>query len=199
MLCLETRLVFRRLECVIYGLEALVVGDVLDKRLDFPQSRFNIFQLLAGAVIGAVNILNLFLNIGILEQVVFREIVECPCRFLEDRELCFMLIALAVDEPDPLLNISDERDALRRGLSLASSRRPSGDSLLDAFLGVVLSDGLRPGKPLLTFSSEGDVFVGLDFIAFFPYFFLIASVAACIFRSRSKAASSAFCFSSSAA
>ena len=36
-------------------------------------------------------------------------------------------------------------------------------------------------------------------MAFFPYFFLIASVAACIFRSRSKAASSAFCFSSSAA
>ena len=43
-----------------------------------------------------------------MKQVVFREIVECPCRFLEDSELCFMLVTLAVDKPDPLLNISDE-------------------------------------------------------------------------------------------
>ena len=57
-----------------------------------------------------------------------------------------MFIALAVDEPDPLLNISDERDALRRGLLPASSRRPSGNPLLAAFLGVVLSDGLRTSK-----------------------------------------------------
>ena len=94
VLCLETRLVFRLLEGVIYGLEAMVVGDVLDKRLDFPQSRFNAFQFLAGAVIGAMNILDLLLKIGVLEQVVFREIVECPRRFLEDRELGFMLIAV---------------------------------------------------------------------------------------------------------
>ena len=40
------------------------------------------------------------------------------------------------DKPDPLLNISDERDALRRGLSLTFSGRPSGNPLLDAFLGV---------------------------------------------------------------
>ena len=93
VLCLETRLVFRLLEGVIYGLEALVVGDVFDKRLDFPQSRFNAFQFLAGAVIGAVNVLDLLLKIGVLEQVVFREIVERPCRFLEDRELGFMLIS----------------------------------------------------------------------------------------------------------
>ena len=75
-----------------------------------------------------------------------------------------MLVTLAVDKPDPLLNISDERDALRRGLSLTFSRRPSGNPLLDAFLGVVLSDGFRPGKPLLTFSAEGDVFAGLGFL-----------------------------------
>ena len=167
MLCFETRLVFRLLEGIIYGFEALVVGDIFDKRLDFPQSCFNDFQFLACAVIGSVNVLDLLLKIGVLEQVVFREIVECPCRFLEDCELCFMFIALAVDEPDPLLNISDERDALRCGLSLASSGRPSGNPLLDAFLGVVLSDGFRPGKPLLTFSAEGDVFAGLDFITGF--------------------------------
>ncbi len=101
------------------------------------------------------------------EQVVFREIVERPRRFLEDRELGFMLIALAVDEPDPLLNISDERDTLWCGLPLTSSGRPSGNSLLDAFLGVVLSDGFRPGKSLLTFSTEGDVLAGLDFITGF--------------------------------
>ena len=167
MLCLETRLVFRLLEGVIYRLEALVVGDVLDKRLDFPQPRFNAFQLLAGTVIRAVNVLDLLLKIGVLEQVVFREKVECPRRFLEYRELGFMLIALAVDEPDPLLNISDERDTLRRGLLPASSRRPSGYPLLDAFLGVVLSNSFRSGKSLLTFSSEGDVFAGLDFITGF--------------------------------
>ena len=56
MLCFETRLVFCLLECVIYGLEALVVGDVFDKRLDFPQTCFNVFQFLAGTVIGAVNV-----------------------------------------------------------------------------------------------------------------------------------------------
>ena len=95
VLCLETRLIFRLLEGVIYGLEALVVGDIFDERLDFPQSRFNAFQLLAGAVIGAMNILDLLLKIGVLEQVVFREIVECPCRFLEDRELCFIWISTA--------------------------------------------------------------------------------------------------------
>ena len=78
-----------------------------------------------------------------------------------------MLVTLAVDEPDPRLNISDKRDALRRGLSLTSSGRPSGNTLLDAFLGVVLSDGLRTGKPLLTFSAEGDVFAGLNFITGF--------------------------------
>ncbi|CAN4038888.1 Class I SAM-dependent methyltransferase, partial [Dysosmobacter welbionis] len=167
MLCLEPRLVFCLLEGIIYRLEPLVVGDIFDERLDFPQTCFNAFQFLAGTVIGTVNILNLLLKIGVLKQIVFREIVECPCRFLEDSELCFMLVTLAVDKPDPLLNISDERDALRRGLSLASSGRPSGNPLLDAFLGVVLSDSFRPGKPLLTFSTEGDVFASLDFISGF--------------------------------
>ena len=114
-----------------------------------------------------MNILDLLLKIGVLKQVVFREIVECPRRFLEDRELCFMFIALAVDEPDPLLNISDERDAFRYGLSLTSSGRPSGNPLLDAFLGVVPSDSFRSGKSLLTFSTGGDVFAGLDFITGF--------------------------------
>ena len=117
MLCLETRLVFRLLEGVIYGLETLVVGDVLDKRLDFPQSRFNAFQFLAGTVIGAVNILDLLLKIVVLEQVVFREIVERPRRFREDCELGFILITPAVDEPDPLLNISDERCLSVRSVS----------------------------------------------------------------------------------
>ena len=154
MLCFETRLIFCLLECVIYGLEPLVVGDVFDKRLDFPQSRFDAFQFLAGAVIGAVNVLDLLFKIGVLEQVVFREIIECPRRFREDCELGFMLVTLAVDKSDPLLNISDERDAIRRGLLPASSGRPSGNPLLDAFLGVVLSDGFRPGKPLLTFSAK---------------------------------------------
>ena len=90
VLCFEARLVFRSLKGTIHGFEALVVGDVLDKRLDFPQSRFNAFQFLAGAVIGAVNVLDLLLKIGVLEQVVFREIVERPRRFLENCELTFV-------------------------------------------------------------------------------------------------------------
>ena len=95
MLCFEARLVFRSLKGIIHGLEALVVGDVFDKRLDFPQSRFNTFQFLAGTVIGAVNILDLLLKISVLEQVVFREIVERPRRFREDCELGFILITPA--------------------------------------------------------------------------------------------------------
>ena len=167
MLCLEPRLVFCLLEGVIYRLEPLVVGDIFDKRLGFSQSRFDAFQFLAGAVTGAVNVLDLPFKIGVLEQVVFREIVERPRRFLEDCELGFILITPAVDEPDPLLNISDKGDVIRHGLPLASSGRPSGDPLLDAFLGVVLSDGFRSSKSLLTFSSEGDVFAGLNFITGF--------------------------------
>ena len=84
---LKPGLSFCLLECVIYGLEPLVVGDIFDKRLDFPKTCFHNFQFLSGTVIGAVNILDLLLKIGVLEQVVFREIAECPCRFLEDSEL----------------------------------------------------------------------------------------------------------------
>ena len=76
VLCLEARLILRLLEGVIHGLEPLIVGDILDKRLDFTQTCFHSFQFLAGAVIGAVNILNLLLKISVLEQVVFREIVS---------------------------------------------------------------------------------------------------------------------------
>lgn len=70
MLCLEPRLVFCLLEGIIYRLEPLVVGDIFDERLDFPQTCFNAFQFLAGTVIGTVNILNLLLKIGVLKQVV---------------------------------------------------------------------------------------------------------------------------------
>ena len=76
-----------------------------------------------------------------------------------------MLVTLAVDKSDPLLNISDKRDALRRGLSLTSPGRPSGNPLLDAFLGVVFTDGLCTSETLLTFGSEGDVLAGFDFIS----------------------------------
>ena len=137
VLCLEARLIFRLLKGIIYRLEPLIVGDILDKRLDLTQTCLNDFQFLAGTVIGAVNVLDLLLKVGVLKQIILGEIVERPCRFLEDRELGFMLVTLAVDKPDPLLNISDKRDALRRGLSLTSSGRPSGNPFLDAFLGVV--------------------------------------------------------------
>lgn len=95
MLRLETMLIFRLLESVIHGLEPLVVGDVFDKRLDFTQTCFHGFQFLAGTVIGAVNVLNLLLKVGVLEKVVLREIVERPRRFLQDCELDFILISSA--------------------------------------------------------------------------------------------------------
>ena len=43
VLCLEPRFIFCLLEGIIYRLEALIIGDVFDKRLDFPQLRFNTF------------------------------------------------------------------------------------------------------------------------------------------------------------
>lgn len=51
VLCLEARLILRLLEGVIHGLEPLIVGDILYKRLDFTQTCFHSFQFLAGAVI----------------------------------------------------------------------------------------------------------------------------------------------------
>ena len=45
-----------------------------------------------------MNILDLLLKIGVLEQVVVCEIVERPCRFLEDSELCFILAEGAMTE-----------------------------------------------------------------------------------------------------
>ena len=89
------------------------------------------------------------------------------CRQVYDAGYSPICPVLFLPKSDPLLNISDERDALRHGLPPVSARRPSGNPLLDAFLGVVLSDGFRPGKPLLTFSAEGDVFAGFDFITGF--------------------------------
>ena len=80
MPCLETRLIFRLLEGVIHGLELLIVGDILDKRLDFTQTCLNDFQFLPGTVIGAVNVLNLLLKIGVLKQIILGEIVERPSR-----------------------------------------------------------------------------------------------------------------------
>lgn len=68
VLCLEARLILRLLEGVIHGLEPLIVGDILDKRLDFTQTCLNDFQFLAGTVIGAVNVLNFLLKVGVLED-----------------------------------------------------------------------------------------------------------------------------------
>lgn len=93
-----------------------------------------------------MNVLDLLLKVGVLKQIILGEIVERPCRFLEDRELGFVLVAPAVDKPDALLNIPNKGDAFRRDLSLTSARRPSGNPLLDTFLGVVFTDGFRSGN-----------------------------------------------------
>ena len=80
------------MESVVNRLEHLVVGDIFDERPDFTQTCLNPFQLLAGTLVGTVNIVRLLLKVSILQQIVFCEIVECPRRFLEDGDFSFMLI-----------------------------------------------------------------------------------------------------------
>ena len=150
---------------IINRLETLVVRDVFDKRLDFAQSGFNAFQLIAGSGIGAVNVLGLLLKIGILQEVVFGEIVERPRSFFENGELRLVLVAFAADELDALLNVADEGDTPARGLHLTLTAPAPLNTLFDPVLGVVVANRFCTGKTLLTLSSKGDVFAGFDFIS----------------------------------
>ena len=61
---------------IINRFEPLVVRDVFDKRLHLTQFGFNIFQLTAGAGIGAVNVLDFLFKVSILQKVVLSQVVE---------------------------------------------------------------------------------------------------------------------------
>ena len=51
-----------------------------------------------------MNVLNLFLKVSVLKQIIFGKKVERSGSFFEDRELCLMLISFAVDEFDMAIN-----------------------------------------------------------------------------------------------
>ena len=156
---------------IINRFEPLVVRDVFDKRLHLTQFGFNIFQLTAGAGIGAVNVLDFLFKVSILQKVVLSQIVESTRSLFENGELRFVFVTFAADELDALLNVADEGDTPARGLHLALAVPAPLNALFDPFLGVVVSDGLCTGKTLLSLSTEGDVFSGLDFISGFLHEF----------------------------
>ena len=103
---------------IINGFKPLVVRDIFDKRLHLTQSGFDIFQFAADASVGAVNVLGLLLKVSILQKVVLSQIVESSRGLFEDRELRLMLVSLAANELDSLLNIADERESLTSVLYL---------------------------------------------------------------------------------
>ena len=80
-----------------------------------------------------------------------------------------MLVFLAADELDSLLNIADEGESLTSVLYLTLAASAFLNMLLNPILGVIVAGGLCTGKPLLSFCSEGDVFPGFDFIFRFLY------------------------------
>ena len=79
---------------IINRFEPLVVRDVFDKRLHLTQSGFNIFQLTAGAGVGAVNVLDFLFKVSILQKVVLSQIVESTRSLFENGELRFVFVPL---------------------------------------------------------------------------------------------------------
>ena len=71
MLCSECGLIFSLHIGIVDRFELAIICDVFDERLHLPESGFDLFQVIAGTGIGAVNVLNLLLKIGILQKVVF--------------------------------------------------------------------------------------------------------------------------------
>lgn len=65
-----------------------------------------------------MNVLGLLLKVSILQKVVLSQIVESSRGLFEDRELRLMLVSLAANELDSLLNIADERESLTSVLYL---------------------------------------------------------------------------------
>ena len=121
---------------IINRFEPLVVRDVFDKRLHLTQFGFNIFQLTAGAGIGAVNVLDFLFKVSILQKVVLSQIVESTRSLFENGELRFVFVTFAAYELDALLNVADEGDTPARGLHLALVVPAPLNALFDPFLGV---------------------------------------------------------------
>ena len=111
-----------------------------------------------------MNVLNLFLKIGILQEIVFSKIVERFRSFFEIVDLRPVFISLAFLSLDAVLNINDKRDTFAGSLHLTLARITSLNALLDALFGVVFTDGFSASETLLTFGSEGDILAGLYFI-----------------------------------
>lgn len=103
----ESRLIFCFHIGIIDRLELAIICDVFDERLYLPKPGFNPFQLFTGTGIGAVNVLNLFLKIGILQEIVFSKIVERFRSFFEIVDLRPVFISLAFLSLDAVLNIND--------------------------------------------------------------------------------------------
>ena len=57
-----------------------------------------------------MNVLGFLFKVSILQKVVLSQIVESTRSLLENGELRFVLVTLAADELDSLLNIADEGD-----------------------------------------------------------------------------------------
>ena len=112
-----------------------------------------------------MNVLDFLFKVSILQKVVLSQIVEGTRSLFENGELRFVFVTFAADEPDALLNVADEGDTPARGRHLALAVPAPLNALFDPVLGVVVSDGLCTGKTLLSLSTEGDVFSGLDFIS----------------------------------
>ena len=161
----ESRLIFCFHIGIIDRLELAIICDVFDERLYLPKPGFNPFQIFTGTGIGAVNVLNLFLKIGILQEIVFSKIVERFRSFFEIVDLRPVFISLAFLRFDAVLNVDDKRYTFARGLRLALAGIASLNALLDALFGIVLTDGFCTSETLLAFGSEGDVLAGFDFIS----------------------------------
>ena len=91
----EGRFVLCPLIGFVNRLEPLIIADVLYERLHLPQPRLHRFQLSAGTVIGAVNILDFGLKVSISEKTILGEIADGTGSFLKVVDLRPMLIALA--------------------------------------------------------------------------------------------------------
>ena len=171
MLCSESCLVLRFLESIVDRLEALVIADVLDERLNFSETSFHTFQLFAGASVGAVNVFNLRFKISVLEKIILSEKVESTGSFFEVVELRPMLVALAFLSLDAVLNVNYKRETFSPGLHLTLARIASLNAFFDAFFGVILTDCFRTSETLLTFGSEGNVLAGFNFVTGFLHHF----------------------------
>ena len=161
----EGRFVLCPLIGFVNRLEPLIIADVLYERLHLPQPRLHRFQLSAGTVIGAVNILDFGLKVSISEKTILGEIADGTGSFLKVVDLRPMLIAFAFLYLDTILNVYNEGDAFSLCLHPLLTGIASSDAFLEPFFGIVFSDCFCAGEPFLSLSAEGNVLARFDFIS----------------------------------